>query len=376
MQPNSGARARLIGLFLEGISLPQRFAEGLRLLADSLCFEQVSVRIWDRRGNWACVREARRTKIGWHLGTDESLTLNQEWYRLVSTMEPGRWQRYRVLHDRSHASASEPRRVDPPDTTLGLRFALKNGAEGLLVLRALANQTPKTEALPSSSSELVKALQSAMELTAELRQLNHRLACSSLLLDAIQLPLLLLDPSLRLLAANSQAQPIMERTTTGAGRRHIGLRGICGTKFSNAVRSACEASPRTSGSILRAGGETVRQIIVLPILMRHSGSAERAALILVQGQSEQTKPQGSVNQLLQQVYGLTPAEARLAPMILAGQSPGEAARCLKVSVATVRTQLSAILKKTGSRKQAELVRHLSLLMVLDQPPLVLQDHAS
>jgi DNA-binding NarL/FixJ family response regulator len=63
-------------------------------------------------------------------------------------------------------------------------------------------------------------------------------------------------------------------------------------------------------------------------------------------------------------------------LILDGQAPGDAASHLNVSVATVRTQLSAILKKTGARKQAELVRQLSPLMVLHRSALTLEDHAA
>lgn len=369
MQPASGVHARLLGLFLEGVSRPQRFAEGLRVLAESLCVEQAAIRVWDRRGSWACVRDARRVDRGWHLSADDTPALHPEWRWLASTLEPGKWQRFRVLHDRFRSSESDEQSASVSDTSLGLRLTLQNGAEGLLLLRSSSGQTQNAEALPPPSGELIKALQSAMELTAQLRQLNHRLACSHMLLDAIRLPLLLLDPSLRLLAANSHAQPLMQRTAAGSGRRHIGLLGVCSTKFSNAVRSACDVSPRTAGSVLRVGSEPVRQILVLPIVMRHSGRAERAALILVHGLPEPPEPQGSVNQLLQQVYDLTPAEARLAILILDGQSPGDAASKLKVSVATVRTQLSSILKKTGSRKQAELIRHLSPLMVLDQHPL-------
>jgi DNA-binding CsgD family transcriptional regulator len=238
---------------------------------------------------------------------------------------------------------------------------MHHGAEGLLVLKATTPQAPDIYALPSPAGELIKSLHYALELMAQFRQLNHRLVCSNLLLDTIRLPLLLLDPSMRMLAANSHAQPLLERTANGAGKRHVALRGVCRTKFSNAVRSACDIAPHTAGSILRIASAPAQQVLVLPIMMRHSDRSDRAALVLVHG---------PVSQLLQQVYGLTPAEARLAMLILDGQAPGDAAISLKVSVTTIRTQLSAILKKTGARKQAELVRHLSPLMVLDQPPLV------
>ena len=369
-QADSDAHARLPALFLEGVSRPQRFAEALRLLAESLGIDQAGIRLWDRRGSWTCVRDARRVAQGWHLSADDLSELHLEWRGIAATLEPGRWQRFRVLHERSSGPASDVRHVSSTATSMGLRVTMQHGAEGLLLLKPALNQTPDIDALPRPKGELIKSLQYALDLMAQFRQLNHRLVCSNLLLDAIRLPLLLLDPSMRMLAANSHAQPLLERTANGAGKRHVVLRGVCRTKFSDAVRSACDIAPHTAGSILRVAGAPAWQVLVLPIVMRHSDRSDRAALVLVHGQTEQAGLHGPVNQLLQQVYGLTPAEARLAMLILDGLAPGDAATSLKVSVATIRTQLSAILKKTGARKQAELVRHLSPLMVLDQPPLV------
>ena len=60
------------------------------------------------------------------------------------------------------------------------------------------------------------------------------------------------------------------------------------------------------------------------------------------------------------------AEARLALLILEGQSPGRVASALQLSVTTVRTQLSAVLKKTGAQRQSDLVRRLAPLMLLDK----------
>ena len=91
------------------------------------------------------------------------------------------------------------------------------------------------------------------------------------------------------------------------------------------------------------------------------GSDQPTALILVHGPQRAD----SGNHLLQQIFGLTPAEARLARLILEGRSPGDAAIQLHVSVSTIRTQLSAVLKKTGAQRQSDLVRRLSPLLVLD-----------
>ncbi len=362
-----GANGRLLGFFLEGVSRPQRFAEGLRLLAESLGVARAAVMVWDRRGHWACIRDAQQREQGWRLTTDDAPALRPQWRWLAATLEAGRWQQFRVVHDRSHETDSQDN--GQKHTSMALRLTLHSGAEGLLLLTPLAHQALNPVALPARAGELITSLQGAMELMAQLRQLNHRLVCANLLLDAVRLPLLLLDASLRLIAANSHAQMMMERAATASGKRHITLRGVCKTKFSQAVRSACDLFPRTMGSMLQTGCGPVQQVLVLPILLRHPGKAERAALILVQAKAESPESQGVANQLLQQVYGMTPAEARLALLILDGQSPGDAANHLKVSVATVRTQLSSVLKKTGSRKQSELVRHLSPLMVLDQQTL-------
>ncbi|MBI4514728.1 MAG: hypothetical protein HY699_02800 [Deltaproteobacteria bacterium] len=62
---------------------------------------------------------------------------------------------------------------------------------------------------------------------------------------------------------------------------------------------------------------------------------------------------------LQQLWGLTPAEARLAALLALGQSLPEAAAQLAVSVHTVRRQLKDIFGKTGTRRQATLIRLLA-----------------
>jgi len=61
-------------------------------------------------------------------------------------------------------------------------------------------------------------------------------------------------------------------------------------------------------------------------------------------------------QTLRELFGLTPAEARLARAIFEGLSPGEAAASFGVSPHTVRVQLGHIFAKTGTNRQSELVR--------------------
>jgi DNA-binding CsgD family transcriptional regulator len=60
-------------------------------------------------------------------------------------------------------------------------------------------------------------------------------------------------------------------------------------------------------------------------------------------------------QTLRELFGLTPAEGRLALAIFEGLSPGEAATSFGVSPHTVRVQLGQVFAKTGTNRQSELV---------------------
>ena len=68
---------------------------------------------------------------------------------------------------------------------------------------------------------------------------------------------------------------------------------------------------------------------------------------------------------LMQMFDLTPAEARLAHGLLKGLSADEYGQQEGVSRATVRTQIRSILAETGTRRQSELMR---LLSVFPSPP--------
>ena len=74
-----------------------------------------------------------------------------------------------------------------------------------------------------------------------------------------------------------------------------------------------------------------------------------------------TDPEAAVDlpePFLRQLFGLTPAEARVALKLLEGCDPRQAAAALGLSFYTVRAHLVRIFGKTGTGRQAELVRLL------------------
>lgn len=60
--------------------------------------------------------------------------------------------------------------------------------------------------------------------------------------------------------------------------------------------------------------------------------------------------------VLSMTFDLTPAEARLAALIVNGRSTEECAKDLEIKMSTLRSQLLSIYRKTGAAGQADLVR--------------------
>jgi DNA-binding CsgD family transcriptional regulator len=89
-------------------------------------------------------------------------------------------------------------------------------------------------------------------------------------------------------------------------------------------------------------------------------SKRSAAILLVGDPEKETVIPAKVLSLL---YGLTPAEARLALALLNGNSLAEAAELHGTSELTARTQLKTVFQKTDTRRQAELVRLLAGLQL-------------
>jgi DNA-binding CsgD family transcriptional regulator len=132
------------------------------------------------------------------------------------------------------------------------------------------------------------------------------------------------------------------------------------------IRQACTGNgqgPRSGSrlAISRGSGRKPYTIQVLPL--RSScvcfGGGPAAALILIidHGAGTHLPPAE-----LRGLYNLTPAEAEVALLVLRGHGLQLVADELRVSLSTVRVHLQRVFEKTGTHRQAELVR---LLIELD-----------
>ncbi|GAC1437623.1 MAG: hypothetical protein NVS1B11_01780 [Terriglobales bacterium] len=136
------------------------------------------------------------------------------------------------------------------------------------------------------------------------------------------------------------------------------------TKFENLVNSCISGVATPKGDL--GGGVAISskkrealQLLVSPIRARDAVWHRRpAAIVLINDPSREVRPPQAA---LRGLFGLTPAECRIALLVAGGYSKREIVERVGVSTNTVKSHLSAIFVKTGLRRQAELVKLLSLL---------------
>lgn len=102
----------------------------------------------------------------------------------------------------------------------------------------------------------------------------------------------------------------------------------------------------------RSGGAWLVQVLTLTASATGLFAGFIGALVLVADQRNPSLPRAST---LRAQLGLTPAEADLSLALAAGVTMADHARARRVGVETLRTHLASIRRKTGCRRQAELV---------------------
>ncbi len=96
--------------------------------------------------------------------------------------------------------------------------------------------------------------------------------------------------------------------------------------------------------------------------LHHGGEPEVLLAIAVDDGVGEPPPE-----LLRKLYGLTPAEARVAVQVGMGKSPREVSEALGIAWSTVRFQLRQVFEKMNVRRQSELTRVLLTLGCLPRP---------
>ena len=118
-------------------------------------------------------------------------------------------------------------------------------------------------------------------------------------------------------------------------------------------------------AIERPSGLPSYGVLVCPILTRAQVLPDAGHILVII--TDVTKSLPTPIDLMRKLHNLTAAEARLAVAIVNGATLAKAADQFGVSFNTVHTQLQAIFSKVGVRRQADLVRLLTMQMAAAGP---------
>ena len=220
------------------------------------------------------------------------------------------------------------------------------------------------------TGQFLPHLQRAMRLRLTLRAMNNRAGRAQLMLDQLSLAMLVLDPHSVVLHTNAPADTLLQRLPQLLVRsKRLEVQGLRSGEFACLVHNACglgpPREPQAGGVLLRGlQGQTVLQVLVLPLpaSLLTLNPWQRPMCLVVLGQPDHSPTSNAL--VLRQLYGLTPAEARVAQALEQGDSIKQAAEHLGISVGTARIQLKAVFAKTGATRQAELIRLLSVLRLV------------
>ena len=109
--------------------------------------------------------------------------------------------------------------------------------------------------------------------------------------------------------------------------------------------------------VSRPSGLRAFEVLISPLPARYRASAERYPMALVFITDPESRPAVPA-EILGQLYGLTPAQARLAAALAGGISLKDFAAEAEISLNTARWTLKQVFAKTDTKRQAELVRLL------------------
>jgi DNA-binding CsgD family transcriptional regulator len=207
-------------------------------------------------------------------------------------------------------------------------------------------------------NELRPHLARSALLSARLRLERARTASETL--AAVGLPALVLNEQGKVLAANSLIEALTGYVQWRAQDR-VSLKDKAADQL---LRDAIAAIDVASGSVRSfpvrdVGAEVMMVAHIIPIRLSARDIFVRCAAALVL--TPVTLPQAPPVELVQSLFDLTPAEARVARELAGGETVETIASARGVSQNTIRAHVRGVLEKTGCNRRVDIVALLTAI---------------
>jgi DNA-binding CsgD family transcriptional regulator/PAS domain-containing protein len=187
-------------------------------------------------------------------------------------------------------------------------------------------------------------------------------------LDSVTIGVILIGQDLRIVTMNRAAERLIAQNDGLLATRN-GLRTSEAEESAHLQRLVTEASLTSAGKGFKSGGvmnvsrsdRPSLHLMVSPVRgIEVDWNKLVRAIVFATDPTERVRPMQETMQIL---FGLTPAECRLAALMTDGRSPTEIAQMLKLSRNTLKSQLASIYGKTATSRQSQLVRLLLQISV-------------
>lgn len=207
---------------------------------------------------------------------------------------------------------------------------------------------------------LIPHLQRAVAISRVLELRSVVASSFAAALDALTAGVFLVDADVRIIHVNTAAAGMLQAgdTVRSAGGRLALHSQSANIALRDAIRMAAEAESKLErqGFGVPAPGSAGRPSIVHVLPLQHtdlrSGISPSAAAAVFVAPSTAVVPTEAIARL----FDLTPAELVVFSRIVQGSTVGEIAAELGIGRATVKTHLLHLFAKTGTKRQAELVK--------------------
>jgi DNA-binding CsgD family transcriptional regulator/PAS domain-containing protein len=207
--------------------------------------------------------------------------------------------------------------------------------------------------------------QRALQIHRRLERLHAFHDAATVTLDQLPLGVIFVDGQGKPLFVNRVAQEILAQkdglTLTREGFQAANGAATAAVRryIHNVIQTGNgrELDAESAMNLPRPSLKRPLSIIAGPLPAGHPSSVPRSAAVIFVSDPEARAD--STPLVLQRLYGLSPAEGRLAALLFQGRRLEEAAEELGISLHTARNQLKSIFQRTGSRRQSDLMRLLA-----------------
>lgn len=364
-----GAALHIQSLLLETIIGPQRWAHVLRALAGEVGSTAAQLSLF-RRSDGALLATfasglsaaAKRAYLAHASQLDDDPRLR------ALSQRPGAAQAcHKLVSDAALQQSPFYRGFLEPS---GVRYSLlatdlidEDKILAVISVGRPASQSPYEERELRRMRALTSQLFKVVEISAAINRGAHERALLRDLFDRLVVAAFIVDERGQIYYENAAATkliadcPELRREAAASGTSSARLCAELSRSIPGVLRPGAGQASRHQ-LLRRANGEPPLHVVfdVLPLSpspgIGWSAQTPRLAVFLIDSRKTYVLDE----QLLQSSFGLTLAEANVLRLLAEGVPIGRIATARGSTIGTVRTQISTIMSKTGTHRQADLIR--------------------